>query len=155
MTRTSMRFSPAVQNRAGPTLFDMPAVECTFGAPASGGSDDQVGHLHKVKVASQELVQVASTGLDLKMGKVDLQPLGQCLRLVAANRCRTQRMPADIWPTQVIVINQNDPAAPACASVQATGAPTEPHPMTTTVESSSFAVRGSWPRPCTQLASAR
>ena len=110
MTRTSMCFRPAVQDRAGPTLFNMPAVERAFGAPASGGRDDQVGRLQKFEVALQELMQAASTDLDLKMRKIGLQPLGQSLRFVAANCGGTQRMPADIWPTQVIIFNQNDPA---------------------------------------------
>ena len=110
MTRAGMCFRPAVQDRAGPTLFNMPAVERAFCAPASGGRDDQVGRLHEFSVALQEFLQAASPILDLKMGKVGLQTLGQGLRFVAANRRSTQRMHTNIWPTNNIIVDQNDPA---------------------------------------------
>ena len=34
MTRTSMCFRPAVQNRVGPTLINVPAVERAFARPS-------------------------------------------------------------------------------------------------------------------------
>ena len=92
MTCTGVCFRPTVQDRAGPTLFNMPAVKCAFGAPVPGGCDDQVGRFQEFKVALQELLQVASSALDLKMGKVGLQPLGQRLRLCCG---QLPRHPAD------------------------------------------------------------
>ena len=76
MTRTSMRFRPAVQDRTRPTLFNMPAVEGAFGAPVSCGSDDQVGHVQQFGVALQDLLQAAGSALDPKMREVGPQPLG-------------------------------------------------------------------------------
>ena len=108
MTRTGMCFRPTVQDRAGSILFHMPAIKRAFGTPVPGGSDDQIRSPKEFRFIPQELLQVASSTLDLKMGEVGLQPLGQGLRLVTANRRSTQRMPADIWPTQGITINQND-----------------------------------------------
>ena len=111
MTRTGVCFRPAVQDRTGPTMFNVPAVERAFSAPASGGRDDQVRRLQQYRIGLQEYLQVACSALDPKVGKVGLQPLSQGLRLVPANRRGAQRVPTDVRPTQDIIVDQNDPAS--------------------------------------------
>ena len=107
MTRAGMCFRPTVQDRAGPILIHMPAIKHAFGTPAPGGRDNQIRRPQEFRFVSHQLLQVASSALDLKMRKVGLQALGQRLRFLTANRRSTQRMPPDIWPTQGITINQN------------------------------------------------
>ena len=100
-----MCFRPTVQDWLVPALFDVPAVERTLTTPASGGRDDQISRLQEFVIALQELMQVASSGLDSKMRKVGLQPLSQGFGFVLSNRGGTKRMPANIRPSQVIIID--------------------------------------------------
>ena len=110
MARTSMCFRPTVQDRTLPTMCDVPAVERALATPGSGGRDDQVSGLQEFVISLQELMQVASSGLDLKMRKVGLQPLSQGFGFVVSDRGSTKRMPANVWAAQVIKIDQENSA---------------------------------------------
>ena len=82
----------------------MPAIERAFCAPASRGRDYQICSLHEFSIALQELLQTACPTLDLKMGKVGLQTLGQGPHFVAATRRGTQR----IWlPESRLTLDTN------------------------------------------------
>ena len=54
--------------------------------------------------------KLASRPTTRRWGKSACSLSAKAHRLVAANCRGTQRMPSDIWPTQDIRINQNDPA---------------------------------------------
>lgn len=56
----------------------------------------------------EQMMHLASPVLDLKVRKVGLQSLGQCLGLVAAYSRRAQWVPSDVRPSESLGIDQDN-----------------------------------------------
>ena len=151
-----MCFRPAIHDREASPPFDVPSVECVLGRPVSSGGNDQGRRRPRflglvVEARANRMCGPQSSGEENQVEVARPKPPLCCVRPPQRQGDAGQRSASSRRRSRLRPPCRRPPARAGWQPV----APMEPHPITTTVDSSNRGVRLSRFRPWTHSGSAR